>query len=214
MFVKAKSFVAAVGVSLFAFAATPASAFVVNGDFEASVGLSGNSWDVFDSIDGWTKTAGTSGIEVQRGNIGGATPFDTQKVELDSHGGTNTNSGMYQDIALTAGTYELSFEYFAREATDTDGTNGIGFSIIPVGIDDGHVTGTSGDGWRTITDSFFVNSDQVVRLTFWATGKDNTLGGYLDNVQISAVPLPSSVLLFGAALVGLGWLGRKKKALA
>ena len=34
---------------------------------------------------------------------------------------------------------------------------------------------------------------------------------YLGGVQVSAVPLPPAVLLFGAALFGLGWLGRRRK---
>ncbi|WP_169546224.1 hypothetical protein [Sneathiella aquimaris] len=34
---------------------------------------------------------------------------------------------------------------------------------------------------------------------------------YLEAITVSAVPLPPALLLFGAALAGLGWIGRRRK---
>ncbi|MCG8492780.1 MAG: VPLPA-CTERM sorting domain-containing protein, partial [Sneathiellales bacterium] len=75
-----------------------------------------------------------------------------------------------------------------------------------------NVTGVKADGWQIISHIFSLDAETNVTMAFWADGKDDTLGGYLDEVRISAVPLPPAVLLFGAALAGLGWLGRRRKA--
>ena len=48
---------------------------------------------------------------------------------------------------------------------------------------------------------------------FTAYGDGFGLGGFtsveIDNVNVSAVPIPAAVWLFGSALAGLGWLRRK-----
>ena len=46
-------------------------------------------------------------------------------------------------------------------------------------------------------------------LAFAATGKEDTLGGSLDDIQVSAVPIPAAALLFAPAL--LGFLGLRRK---
>ncbi|MEP3248170.1 MAG: hypothetical protein ABJN40_20930 [Sneathiella sp.] len=56
----------------------------------------------------------------------------------------------------------------------------------------------------------FTNFDGLTGTTFelkWA-GTDFYIA------KISAVPLPPAVLLFGAALAGLGWLGRRRRKIA
>lgn len=211
MFKKAKLLIAAASISVCAMAATPASAAFFSG-FEGDAGLSNGQWTVMNpSFDGWQVTGGP-GIEVQRGNVGGSSPFEgDQKVELDSHGGQNTNSSMEQSVFLTAGTYEFSFAYLGR--TGNSGTNGIGYSLNP-GLAATGVTGVKADGWQIISHIFTLAADTDVTMAFWASGADDTLGGYLDNVRISAVPLPPAVMLFGAALAGLGWLGRRRKSSA
>jgi len=53
-------------------------------------------------------------------------------------------------------------------------------------------------------------------VTFAAEG-DNSGFAYLtavqiDNINVSEVPIPAAVWLFGSALAGLGWLSRKRTA--
>lgn len=210
MIKKAKMLLAAMGVSVCALAATPASAAFYSG-FEADAGLSGGQWTVVSPFfDGWLVTGGP-GIEVQNGNVGGTTAHTgAQKIELDSHHGQNTNSAMAQSVLLGAGTYEFSFAYYGR--TGDEDTNGIGYSLSPgvLGITD--VTGVNSEGWKIISHIFSLDAETNVTMAFWASGDDDTYGGYLDDVRISAVPLPPAMLLFGAALAGLGWLGRRRKA--
>lgn len=227
-----KNWLAAIALATGVLGASSASAALINGGFEADIpGLSNPDWDVYDSIPGWTKFPGTSGIEVQRGNVGGATAVEgLNKVELDSHGGTDTNSGMSQSVALTAGSYEVTFKYLGR--TDNAGTNGIHYgaqldsAIVgsvdstdfdPAGLAFGDITGTkagtiNGGDWTLVTFAFSIASDAAVSIGFWAGGADDTLGGYIDDVQISAVPLPPAMALFGAAMLGLGWVSRRRKS--
>ncbi|GEM_PF-1624303 len=209
MFKKAKMLLAAAGVSVCALGATPASAAFFSG-FEGDAGLSAGQWTVMNPLfDGWSVVSGP-GIEVQNGFVGGANAYQgNQKVELDSHGGQNTNSRMEQTVTLAAGTYEFSFAYLGR--TMDQGTNGIGYSIEPGVLGISGITGVLAQGWTIFTHQFTLASETDITMAFWAKGDDDTLGGYLDNVQISVVPLPPAVVLFGAALAGLGWLGRRRK---
>lgn len=211
--------------------ATGASAStVVNGDFEISfdgagqtngnefddlAGSTGSgSWDVWSTIPGWTTTSGT-GIEIQTANTGGnGIKVDAQSgdhyVELASHGAGNSNSTMSQDITFSAGTYVLSFYYSPR--TNTLGQNGIAFGV---GDLSSSVSGPTADlqrgDWTLITEKFTVGNETST-LFFSAYGAKDTLGGLIDNVSVSQVPLPASSLLLLAGLGGMGALRRRKKA--
>jgi len=54
----------------------------------------------------------------------------------------------------------------------------------------------------------------LVLVDFTAYGDGFGLGGFtsveIDNVNVSAVPVPAAVWLFGSALAGLGWMRRKQ----
>ncbi|QIE57487.1 PEP-CTERM sorting domain-containing protein [Pikeienuella piscinae] len=225
---------------LFGFAAAPAQALVVNGGFEDTTsstpgvglvnqntlgslasGSGSRSWDVFTSLNGWTTTAG-SGIEVQTNNTLGSIDARTGQhyVELDSHPAPNSNSTMAQDLVLDSGRYNLEFYYSPRNGDV--GSNGIGFSVID-GLSNslllGEVTGpdanssTSVGLWTLITASFTVASDNTpITLGFSATGTANTLGGLIDDISVSAVPVPAALPLFLTAIAGLGFASRRRRA--
>ena len=205
---------AVASVAVLALSAAPASAnYLIDGSFELELpGLGNPDWDVFQNVGAWEKVSG-SGIEVQAGNVGGTTAYDgDNKVELDSDFAPDTNSKMQQTVHLEQGSYEFSFAYFARESNEN--TNGIGYSLAPVQPGDisNQVTGGYTGIWQVITEQFSVGAGgEDVVVSFWAYGLDDTRGGYIDDVRISAVPLPTSVVMFGAALLGLGWLGRRRK---
>jgi hypothetical protein len=202
------------------------AATVVNGDFEStdtSIGVAngntldnlqsgpGLSWDVFSSIPGWSTGSGP-GIEVQTTRSGFITPNSGDHyVELDSHGAAS-NSSMYQDIAFTQGTYQLSFWYSPR-VNNGGGTNTVDYSIGSALS--GSINGPGADAafgvWtQIVSDTFTVASDTTLRLSFQASGEDETLGGFIDNVSITAVPLPAAAWLFGSALFGLITMRRRK----
>jgi hypothetical protein len=207
--------------------ASPATAVGVNlisdGGFETNVGLGNNKWGVFDNVGAWARTNG-QGIEVQRGqNIGGSSPHGgQQKIELDSHNlddkgqpkNYESNSAMKQIVSLDAGSYEYSFWYKGR--TKDAGTNGIRYRITDA--DDGNekifrdnVTGVRSDGWVQYIETFSLTDATNVAFWFKAIGTEDTYGGYLDDVHLSAVPIPAALPLFGAALLGMGFLSRRRK---
>ena len=175
-----------------------ANAALVNGSFDDQVQNPG-SWGVYQSLPGWT-TASGSGIEVRNAVAGSA--FDGGNyVELDSY----SNSSMSQAVTTTAGAlYTLSFAYSAREgvayASNTVQALWNGSSVATVSADG---TAQSGNVWNIY--SYTVTGTGHDTLTFAALGTNDTLGGSLDAVSLTAaVPEPSTwaLMLGGMGLVG------------
>lgn len=195
-------------ISLFSMSGMASAAsvnYVVNSDFEESE-LKPNAWKVFSEINGWTTTKSPE-IEVQNGNVGGSTAYSgNQNVELDSHG----NSGMSQKLKLDAGDYFLSFAYRGR--TDAPDTNSITYSFLRTGIPKDTVKGVSSEAWQVFDFHSTLADATTITLKFKATGTSDAVGGYLDPVRITGVPIPPAVWLFGSALMGLVGVARHQTA--
>ncbi len=180
------------------------------------------SWQVYQNFDTWSATAG-AGIEVQTtGAVSGVSAHDgNQYVELDSdpsRGGTAnpTNSSMTRTLSLSGGKYELEWYYLPRTSTTND-------NIVSVFLDStagaiglnmlGEENGTRPpiNTWDRIVYSFVVGAGDY-NLTFAAGGLQNKLGGFIDSVKLSAVPVPLSIVLLGSGLAFLGAAGRRRKA--
>lgn len=185
---------------------------VVNGSFENAPGLGLNSWTVYagSSLPGWTSTSG-AGIEVQSG-VAGQAADGHNLVELDSH----NNSNMWQDIATVVGhEYEFSFAYSGRPGVSAD-SNLIGYSFGDIA---GKITakGTNATIWNYQPFSTFVATSTSTRLSFWALGKSDSLGGYVDDVSITdltvpaPVPEPETYAMLGLGLLAVG-IARRRKA--
>jgi len=178
--------------------------------FDALAGGSGASWDVWQSLDGWTTVSG-SGIEVQtRRTLGLAAADGAHYLELDS----NNNSVMEQMLSLTRGRYKLSFAYSPR--MDNAGTNGIAFSLGDALS--GSVTGpnpakaTRVGAWTVFEYDLKIDIAGEYGLSFGAIGRSDSLGGLLDNVQLSPVPVPAAGLMLAGGLGLIGALRRRRKA--
>jgi hypothetical protein len=190
--------VAGLALALTAGAGAQAASLVVNGSFEAP-GVNNGSWSIFNSITGWSST---NGIEV-RNNVSGTAYSGNNYVELDA----NSNSTIMQTIATQAGqAYELTFAYSPRIGQPA-ATNGISAFWNGNLLQNITAAGTTVNNWVLYT--FFVTGTGSDQLSFSATGTSDSLGGNIDAVALSAVPLPGAALLFGSSI--LGFLGVKRR---
>lgn len=211
--------VAALAVAPFASAAT----IVQNGSFEVDPGVAGDrgltytgiaagtggGWDIYDSLPDWA--ADTDGVEVQTKHTIPLTPFDGDYyVELD----TTKNSGISQTITLGIGKYLMSFAYSPRMVSKT--TNAISYGIDDLFADvvngPGGVLGTVVGKWTVITQEFVVTTAGEYSMFFDAASKSDSRGGFVDNIQVAAVPVPAAGFLLFGALGGLAALRRRKSA--
>lgn len=199
--------VSVVGALVFAGAAQ-ASNIVINGSFEDPVVASGTYiWT--DDLYGWT-IDGDKKVEV-RNNVVGAAYDGKNYVELDSDVG---NMGIWQTLNTVIGqAYQITFAYSPR-MNQPASTNPIAVTWNGTALPGSPFTGTggpSGNNWVIYT--FNVVADSIAStLKFTASGTSDTLGGGIDAVSVSAVPLPGAALLFGSALLGAGVLRKRKAA--
>mgnify|MGYP006280927853 CR=1 FL=1 len=187
----------------------------VNGNlFGAMPGQGGgDSWDVWGSLPGWTTTDG-AGIEVQtRGTVGGVTPFEGDYyVELDSDPTDRdgqTNSTMVQSLELGSGLYRLSYAYQPR--TNSQGDNILSVSVDGVELANLDRRSGDGQGWVMYYADFSVDEAGPTAISFAAQGTDNTLGAFVDGVELSQVPVPAALPLMGSGLAGLAYLARRRR---
>jgi VCBS repeat-containing protein len=180
---------------------------LVNGSFEnlgAENGgnLDRGSWGVFSKIPGWTSghesDSTAAGVEVQTAGAVGLTPHGGNNyVELDSDSlnpgdpaPSTTNASIYQDVDTIGGdNYVLSFSYSPR--TGDESTDGIEVWF------DGKLTATIDSGevgkWSDYT--FVVKAGEgdgtpdSSRLEFKAVGTADQLGGFIDDVKLTACAL-------------------------
>ena len=181
-------------------ASNPAAAttnIVTNGGFE-NPNIPGGSFGIFPGIPGWSLLPGSrgSGIEVQD-NVAGSPFTGNQFVELDSNGVT----GIYQDLATDIGqTYKLEFAFSPRPGVAQNITNiKWGGSLVDTLSASG--VGLPNTNWKTFSYDLVANSS-ITRLSFDnLTELSDSLGSYIDDVKVTAVPEPASMLgllAFGA----------------
>lgn len=195
-------------------------------DFSAMAGATGtSSWDIWQSDQagissdfGWQTNASPSapfeGVEIQ--TAGTLTQIDPKSgnyyAELDS----DQNSTIWQDIILDVGQYVLTFFYSPRE--EDIATNGIttslsGGLLAPLTTNGpGGVDGTAVGTWTEITRFFEVKTAGTYTLTFDASGSSESLGGLIDDISVSVVPLPASALLLLGGLGGLAAMRKRRKS--
>lgn len=192
-------------VAVAAVALTPARASTsFFNDWESTDFGSGAGFVILPSYEGWTTSAGP-GIEVQYNNVAGV-PFSGENlVELDSSG----NSEMSR--AITSGSYSLTFYYSPRPGVPA-ASNGI--DVLLNGVSIFNVTGAGGGqtGWVQQTVNFATGSGGT--LSFAALGTNDSLGGYIEDVQLTAVPEPATwaMMLGGFGLAGTALRRRSRLA--
>jgi choice-of-anchor C domain-containing protein len=173
---------------------------ITNGDFEAAAGaVAPGSYTIVaagaTTIPGWTVTGTT--VDLINGAFGAPSG-----VAIDLHG-TPGPGKIEQSFAVVAGTtYNLSFDLAGNGAGPH--TLSFNFGSLSESIT---YTFTS---VQNITRSFYAATTGSAMLSFTPTGGDLYGGPVVDNVNVSAVPLPGSVALLGIGLVA-GALRRQLK---
>ena len=168
-----------------------------------SLTLGTGAYTTVSSIEGWTSA--TNGIEVQ--NHAAGTPFSSPNlVELD----TFANSAMFH--TLGKGTYLVSYYYSPRPGVGS-ASNGITLSIGSTALDT--VTGNGGGDtmWALRSVKFSTSGGA---LTFAAIGTSDSVGGYLDNISIAAVPDASTwvLMIAGFGMIGIAARSRHRAVVA
>ena len=190
---------------LTAFASAHASTnIVLDGSFEAQAQANG-TWSLNASLPDWTLVSGPS-IEL-RDNVAGTAADGVNYVELDS----TANSAISQVLNTTVGqTYVLSFEYSNRTGTNPS-TDGLYYSLNGVQVDAPALpeNDTSNNLWSTYSTNFTATSNSTT-LVFGALGTSDSYGSSLDNIQVSAVPEPSSYALMFGGLGLMGFVARRR----
>ena len=177
------------------------------------------AWDVFFRLPGWETTYG-NGIELQK-NIVTRSQNGSHHIELDSHPRGASNAVMTQTLKslIVGADYQLDFYYKPRTRKKND--NGINVfwydSAIDFNFDMKAVL--VADSTRRLTPHWtlqsvlFTAQAQSMSLSFASFGKQNTLGGLIDNVslqQVTPVPEPSTYIIFLMAIALLIFSQQKK----
>lgn len=189
------------------FLVTPASAnLVTNGDFETGT-LSG--WSVGNAVDNQNWQSYTAAlINNAPAPLPGSTSYATT--------GCGSFCSLSQGLATTAGqAYTLSFAYnsgsFAQNAGPTDLQVFWGTSLLTPVFDFNGPTPPDKSGnpdWAFYSVTLFASSADT-ELTFKGEAGAGMMG--LDNINVSAVPEPSTWVMLISGFLGLGFLAYRRR---
>ena len=225
-------------VSLLTLSAASQATLITNGSFEQTGLLSkgevhntflsaydnkGKTWEVFYDLPGWTTSFG-NGIELQK-NIVSKAQDGEHHVELDSHMKGSSNSVMTQTVSSLNVGSEYLLEFYYKPRTNHANDNGISVYWYDSNIDfdwnmqaeyTADSTKQKMKNWTLQTVSFTAMAESM-DLSFGSIGKQNTLGGLMDNVsltQVTSVAEPTSFAMFFAAGAGLLFMRRRNQSKA
>jgi len=204
------------GAMLAAFSAASFSApLIINGGFEVTPGTAiggGGGWKYYDS----SQVPGWDGSNIELWTELGITSYEGQNhAELNSHGANDGAWSIFQEFDTIQGqTYDVFFAYGARVGSasaseeafkvEVDGLN----STLMDHVLMDHVVGS----WSTYSGSFIADGSSATLKFTSVNSVYRTYGNFIDDVSVTATPIPGSLTLLTLGLAGLGAVRRKAKA--
>ncbi|MEJ2648742.1 MAG: hypothetical protein P8016_10080 [Sedimentisphaerales bacterium] len=169
----------------------------------------------YSGFTGWSVSDGTVDLLGWNGPGYGTAVYDYMPgnglyVDMD---GSSGNAGILsKTLSLSAGSYVLSFDLAGNNIDNApynydpfkygDGNDSV---IVTTGSIVNTYTKYYDEGFTEIVQPFTVDTDGIYTISFEGVGGDN-VGLLLDNVGLSLVPVPATILL---GLLGLGVGGWK-----
>ncbi len=200
---------------LTSFACLQANAnLITNGsfeEFEMGTTLPGDFADGFGVYPGGVGVVGWTGVESieihPSGFLGNASQDGRHHAELRANPAQMGQFVLQQDFATVVNQlYKVSFWAQKRQADDGVFTASAGSEELEV---NSHVV----NEWNVFT-FLFTASDITSTLGFTALDGSDTVGHLLDNVYVSAVPLPGAIVLLAGGLLGLGAFRKRETTAA
>jgi hypothetical protein len=164
---------------------------------------------------GWVSLNG-SVDSIVSSNPYGISCFSGGCVDLD---GTTSQSGIFEKtgtFTLVGGqTYALSAEVSGNQRTSTPNTLEFGFikggTPIPLPLQSATITGIAENSPFTLyTVLYKPLTTTTATVFFYDVGGTNDQGPILDNVSLTAVPLPAAAWLMLSGLAALGAVARRR----
>lgn len=157
-------------------------------------------------LGGWSVVGGSVDL-IGAGGSWDLIPGNGRYVDLD--GSTNDAGVLTKVLNLTGGvTYSASFRLAGNQRGYADDVVDVSF-----GATSGVYTLASADALLGHALAFTPGASGSYALSFANRGGDN-VGALLDNVSVTAVPEPSALALASAGLFMVGFVARRRKALA
>ena len=173
---------------------------IVNGSFEEHI--VGGSWDLYENIPGWTLESGP-GIELQRGVGGWAAADGQQWLELDADQngpgggflpGEVGSTSLSQEVFTVLGQYYMLTLAFSPRPGVADNHLIVDWNEETIIDVTASGVGRSNTNWEMI--SFLIEgTGSRSKLVIGDASINDTLGTYVDSVQLVLVPGPASFML-------------------
>jgi hypothetical protein len=163
----------------------------------------------YNSFANWTVPSNSGTVDLIGNGFYDFLPGNGLYVDLD---GSTSSAGTLLSNLITlpvAGNYVLRFDLAGSQRGSNESVFNL---VVNTGAFQQILAIPSSQGFKPY-ETFFTVSNQgplAIQLLFLNTDSNDNVGALLDNVSVSSVPEPGTILLLGSGLLGLAFYGRKR----